>query len=254
MPSRALVTGGAGVLGRTLARLLLGRGFEVAIADRDETALRAASGWLGAPAALACLPLDVSDARSWSAAVEAAGPIDFLVNNACLPSARKELLAICADEWRAMIDAGLTGAFLGIRCLVPAMVERGNGRVLNIASLAALGAAPRNGDYAAAKAALVSLSDTLRSELAGTGVTVSVACPGAIGHRVGERSDPAGFAASRGRMDPASGMAHVLDRALAGDFLILTHRDGEELAALRGCELAAALAVTPQGQKSGAIS
>ncbi|MBB5707450.1 SDR family oxidoreductase [Sphingopyxis panaciterrulae] len=243
-----MITGGAGVLGRTLARLLLDRGFEVAIADRREAALARAREWLGAPAALVCLPLDVSDARSWNAVVEAAGPIDFLVNNACPPSARKELLAMDADEWRAMIDTGLTGAFLGIRSFVPAMVERGGGRVLNIASLAALGAAPRHGDYAAAKAALVSLSDTLRSELAGTGVSVSVACPGAIGRPVGEGSDPAGCATSRGRMDPANGMAHVLDRAMAGDFLILTHRDSGELAALRGRELAAALAATPQGR------
>jgi NAD(P)-dependent dehydrogenase (short-subunit alcohol dehydrogenase family) len=241
---RALVTGGAGTLGKALARVLLDRGMRVLLVDRDEDRLRDAAASLGHPEGLSWHLLDVADPRGWAAladAIDAEGPpIRLLVNNACPPSARRPLVEIDPAEWSALIGVGLTGAFLGIRNFAPRMAAAGRGHILNIASMAALGPLPDHGDYAAAKAGLLSLSETLRIELAGSGVGVSVACPGAIGHPLGHVAGVSDPAAAPGRMDPVAGMVFVVDAMLAGHFLILTHGEGAEAAARRAGEIAAA--------------
>lgn len=255
-PARALVTGGAGTLGQALAAQLLARGTHVVLTDLDEDALEAVRARLGHPAGLTTRVLDVTCERAWwdlAAICEATGtPIDLLVNNACLPSARRNLIAIDAAHWSSVIDVGLTGAFLGIRAFVPAMIIREHGRVLNIASLAGLGSCPQHGDYAAAKAALISVSETLRDELVDTGVRVAVACPGPIGRPVGHARQDGESDRAAGRMDPASGMAHVLDAMSAGTFYILTHSGSSEALAARTRSLRDAMACAPGDARSPA--
>lgn len=240
----ALVTGGAGGLGRALAAHFLERGIHVVLADRDEEMLVLVRSRLGDPDGLECQVLDVSDGLAWAKLARRwqsnGRTLDILVNNACIASAREPLLEIAPEHWRSMLDVALTGAFLGIHAFVPAMVARGHGYVLNIASMAALGPSPRHGDYAAAKAGLVSLSETLRDELKGTGVQVSVACPGAIGHAVGHAWKEGEACAAVGRMDPFDGMRHVIDSALAGQFFIMTHGDLGESVATRAQAIAEA--------------
>lgn len=241
---RALVTGGAGTLGKALARVLLDRGMRVLLLDRDEDRLRAAAASLGDPGKLEWRRVDVADPRAWAALADAidgeGDPIRLLVNNACPPSARRPLIEIDPAEWSALIGVGLTGAFLGIRSFAPRMAAAGGGHILNVASMAALGPLPDHGDYAAAKAGLLSLSETLRIELAGSGIGVSVACPGAIGHPLGHVAGIGDPAAAPGRMDPVAGMGFVVDAMMAGHFLILTHGDGAAAAADRAAEIAAA--------------
>ncbi|QEH81691.1 SDR family oxidoreductase [Sphingomonas sp. C8-2] len=236
---RALVTGGAGTLGKALARVLLDRGMTVLLADRDESRLRDAVVRLGRPEGLDWRILDVADPRSWAALSEAidadAAPIRLLVNNACPPSARRPLIEIAPAEWQSLIAAGLTGPFLGVRTFAPRMAAKGGGHILNIASMAALGPLPDHGDFAAAKAGLLSLSETLAIELAGSGVGVSVACPGAIGHPLGHVAAAADPPSVPGRMDPVAGMGFVIDAMLAGHFLIMT--DGNGAAAARRGEM-----------------
>lgn len=245
----ALVTGGAGGLGRALAALLLERGAHVILADSSADALEFARARLGKDAALDYCVLDVSEGRDWAILarrLQGEGrTVDMLINNACIPSARESLLDISPEQWRAMLDVGLTGAFLGISTFMPAMVAQGCGHILNIASMAAFGPSPLHGDYAAAKAGLVSLSETLRDELCDTGVHVSVACPGAIGRAVGHKPAEGEAAAAAGRMDPVAGMRHVLDAALAGQFFVITHGEGAKLAANRARALQDAFAQAP---------
>lgn len=243
-PARALITGGAGTLGRALATVLLARGFAIVLTDRDDARLEMARRELGNPAGLSVRRLDVTDADAWSTLADEIetvdGPVTVLVNNACLPSARRPLIGITPAEWTALVAVALTGPFLGARAFGARMAARGSGHILNMASLAGLRGMADHGDYAAAKAGLISLSETLRDELGPAGVCVSVACPGAIGHPLGHMGSPGAGTAAPGRMDPVSGMAGVVDAMLAGQFYIMTHRTTRTLIERRGSELLAA--------------
>lgn len=243
-PARALVTGGAGTLGRALATVLLARGFAVVLADHDDARLEMARRDMRAPAGLSIRRLDVADADAWDALADEIetmdGPVTMLVNNACLPSARRPMIGIAPAEWAALIAVGLTGSFLGVRAFGARMAARGSGYILNMASLAGLCGMADHGDYAAAKAGLISLSETLRDELGPAGVRVSVACPGAIGHPLGHLGSPGDGAAAPGRMNPVSGMAGVVDAMLAGQFYIMTHPTTREVIERRNGELLSA--------------
>jgi 3-oxoacyl-[acyl-carrier protein] reductase len=135
------------------------------------------------PGRATVLTLDVTVAVSWDEAaaeiLAATGRIDILVNNA--GNHKDSLLASMAlEDWHSVLASNLTGTFLGCRAVIKTMMSQRFGRIINIASLSALLAPAGQTNYAAAKAGVVALTQSLAKETARAGITVNALCPGYI--------------------------------------------------------------------------
>lgn len=177
----ALVTGGARGIGLACAQALLRRGAALTLLGRDRAALDAAVADLGRHGAVRAVSADIADERSVRAAFERAareaGPVDILVNNAG-QAVSQRFDRIDAEMWQAMLAVNLTGTFHCIQAALPAMLARGWGRVINVASTAGLIGYPYVSAYCAAKHGVVGLTRALALEVARKGVTVNAVCPG----------------------------------------------------------------------------
>lgn len=165
---RALVTGGGTGIGLACARALAGAGARVTVLGRRETPLRAA---VESGAAAALVVADVAGE------LPPLPPCDLLVNAAGAAESAS-FLRTDAAMWRRMLDANLLGAAAVTRAALPGMLEAGFGRVVNVASTAALKGYPYVSAYVAAKHGLLGLTRALALEVAGRGVTVNAVCPG----------------------------------------------------------------------------
>ena len=179
----AAVTGAARGIGFGIARRLGQQGLTVALLDRDETALKEAVATLtaeGIAAVGATVDLTQSPAVNTAVAEIAAtaGPIQYLVNNA---GAVRDMrfLKMSDEDWDIVIDTNLRSQFLCCRAVLPGMVERQYGRIVNISSRAWLGGFGQ-ANYSAAKGAVVSLTRSLAIEFAAKGVTVNTVAPGIV--------------------------------------------------------------------------
>ena len=184
-----LITGGASGIGFGMARAFVASGLRVAIADINAAALEAAEAAL--PSLAKAVKLDVTRAAEWERALDAVeaalGPVDILCNNAGVGQGRfadgQEITVANMPEalWRIVLEVNATGTFLGVRSVVPRMLPRGQGgHIVNTASTGGLMAPGGIAANCASKYAVVGLSESLRAELAPSGIGVSVLCPGGV--------------------------------------------------------------------------
>ena len=177
----AVVTGGGRGIGATIARALVEQGAAVTLMGRNAATLEDEAARLRPLGKVHCQAVDIADAEStttaFAAAAQALGPVTLLINNAgqavSAPIGKTDLAL-----WNRMLSVNLTGSYLAIHAVLPGMLEQGWGRIVNIASTAALKGYPYVSAYCAAKHGVLGLTRALALELAKKPVTVNAVCPG----------------------------------------------------------------------------
>ena len=180
----AIVTGGASGIGQALGEALAERGCEVVLADVDgQLAENAAAAICSRGQKAIAASVDVSDFAAVSKTIyetmKRCGRLDYIFNNAGI-SIGGEVLAHRIEDWNRIVDVNLRGVINGIQAAYPLFVSQGFGHIVNTASMRGLVPVPLSVSYGATKAAVISLSKSLRAEAASAGVRVSVLCPGVI--------------------------------------------------------------------------
>ncbi|HEX4247348.1 MAG TPA: SDR family oxidoreductase [Pseudonocardia sp.] len=178
----ALVVGGASGIGAAIAAAFGAAGASVVVGDRTPVpAPRPALP--GGPAVVGAIALDVTDEGSVAAAVAAAtelvGPLDILVNSAGILT-ESPLAEMSLGTWSGTLAVDLTGVFLCCRAVLPGMLARGSGRIINIASQLGIKGGIGLAHYAAAKAGVIALTKSLALEVSSRGVLVNAIAPGPI--------------------------------------------------------------------------
>ncbi|MFG2899066.1 SDR family NAD(P)-dependent oxidoreductase [Streptomyces zaomyceticus] len=227
MSRRVLITGGASGLGRALAERHAAAGDRVLIADREEPAALPAG-------AVSFLRVDVRVHDDWLRAldwcVDHWDGLDVLVNNAGVTAVGR-IEHLQGDDWDWILDINLKGVAHGCHAFVPLFKRQGSGHIVNIASPAGLLHSPGMASYNASKAAVISLSETLRQELDPFGIRTTVICPGYVrtGIRVDLHSPDQVLAEIADRRIQRGGRTaeqvaeQIVDAVTQGRFLVLTH-------------------------------
>jgi NADP-dependent 3-hydroxy acid dehydrogenase YdfG len=175
------VTGAGRGIGKATARVLAEAGAKVALGDLEGDLARTAAAEIGTGAI--GLSLDVSSRASFAAFLDAVrqalGPVEVLVNNAGVMHVGRFLEEEDAFA-RSQIEVNLYGTLVGMKLVLPGMVERGRGAVVNIASVAGKTGFPGGATYVATKHAVVGLTESVRAELRGTGVRVCTVLPSVV--------------------------------------------------------------------------
>jgi NAD(P)-dependent dehydrogenase (short-subunit alcohol dehydrogenase family) len=226
----ALVTGAASGIGRATALALAGAGAHVLAVDIDAAGAEVVAKECSALGPSATHHrLDVADPTAWTALADEVhrghGPLDVLVNNAGV-GASGHFAETSLEDWDWILGINLLGVVHGCRAFGPAMVERGRGHIVNLAS--ALGYTPRATEpaYCTTKAGVLSLSRCLRADWGPAGVGVSAICPGVIntaivsrtrftGSRSANQDEAVQFFAKRGH--PPEKVARAILRAIERD-------------------------------------
>lgn len=184
-----VVTGAGSGIGSEVTRLFLEEGARVLGADLDPT---------NVPAGASPFKADVSneaDVNSMiAAAIEEFGHIDILCNNAGIGSVH-DVLGCSLDEWERLFGVNVRGVFLGTKAVLPSMLERGFGVIVNTASVAGMMGLRDRAAYCATKGAVISLTQQVAVQYAGTGVRCNCVCPGTVdspwvGNLLAQADDP----------------------------------------------------------------
>lgn len=171
-----VITGASKGIGAATARMLAGMGARVVLAARSADALRTLATETGGLA----VPCDVSDFVQVRTLMEAAGEVDVLINNAGLIDPISRLVDSDPDAWNRVVDVNVKGVYHGLRAVLPQMVARGGGTVINISSGAATSALEGWSHYCATKAAVLSLTRVADREVRDKGVRVMGLSPGTV--------------------------------------------------------------------------
>lgn len=183
-PSVAIVTGASRGIGRATATALTRRGVHVALVARDRNALAEVETTLhGGGARLITAPADVRDAAEVEAIVEAAernlGPIDLLVNNAGVVL-RRPVVETEEADWDLVLDVNLKGAFLCTKAVLPSMIARKRGRIVNVSSISGTLGTPELSAYCASKWGLIGFTKATAEEVRPHGVQIYAVSPGSV--------------------------------------------------------------------------
>ena len=181
----ALVTGAASGIGLACAQRLRAAGCRVVGVDLGAAALAGASAHLDV-----AVELDVTHDAAVRRVVAEHGPFDIVVNSAGVVGPNKPMWEVSDDEWRSTIAVNLDGVFQVCRAVVPAMIARGWGRIVNIASIAGKEGNPNLSAYSASKAAVIGFTKSLGKELATTGVLVNSVAPAVIATPMNSDTSP----------------------------------------------------------------
>lgn len=237
--ARVFITGGASGLGRALAESYARAGWRVCIGDLNEARgaeTVAALATLGPGGHFLRCDVtrdgDLEEAARWLE--ESWGGVDVVVNNAGV-AVSGGIADVPLADWRWAVDVNLLGVVRGCRAFTPLMRRQGGGHLVNVASMAGLVHPPMMSAYNATKAAVVALSETLRLELSGDGILVTVVCPGFFRTNLAESlraSDPAIEGVTRALVvrsrRTAPEIAELVRRGIErGDSHVLTHGDGK---------------------------
>ena len=184
----AIVTGGAAGIGAAIARTFCSEGARVAVADRDADSATRTAAEIGANAV--AMAVDVTKEDELRRVVEDTlarfGRIDILVNNAGIM--RKAYVKDMTEAlWDAVVDVNLKATFLASKAVLPAMIERRAGRIINIASIAGKVGEPTASAYSAAKFGVIGFTRSLAIEVAPHNILVNAICPGPIPTTLGRQ-------------------------------------------------------------------
>jgi 2-dehydro-3-deoxy-L-rhamnonate dehydrogenase (NAD+) len=180
----AIVTGAAQGIGKAIAARLLKDGFAVAIADIEQAAADRAVSELAKAGEAFPLRVDVTNPESVHAMVqdilERGSSIDVLVNNAGIAGKAAPVAEYPEDEWRRVLAVNLNGVFYCCKAVLPSMLERKSGRIINVASISGKEGNPNMSAYSSSKAAVIGFTKALAKEVATRGVYVNCITPAVI--------------------------------------------------------------------------
>jgi 2-dehydro-3-deoxy-L-rhamnonate dehydrogenase (NAD+) len=178
----AVVTGGGQGIGEAICRRLAAAGARIAVLDRDRVKAQAVADSLGGLALSGDVCSESDTSRALAESEQRLGAVDILVNNAGITGRAGPIWELARSDLEDVLAVNLVGPFLWCRAVIPGMLERRFGRIINVSSVAGKEGNPALGPYSASKAALIALTKSLAKEVAGKGdITINAISPAVIG-------------------------------------------------------------------------